>query len=146
MFGWIKRFLLIDEYTRGKEAAQRYIAEFPNDADVIMNWNISFYDQGEFERGWQEVLRPYVDAITENIQGSGLGELISVEEGKSRLIDYVTTHDTEKLFAARAMGRKSWEDATDYRNTGAEDTEIYRLLDLFKEHRLAVIAEMEKSK
>lgn len=80
----------------------------------------------------------------ERIQGSGLGEVLSVEEGRSRLTDFVHSYETEKQFAARAMGRKSWEDAIDYRNSGAEDSEAYRLLDLFKEHRLAVIAEMEE--
>ena len=82
----------------------------------------------------------------EHIQGAGLGEVLSIEEGRSRLSDYAHPHETEKLFAARAMGRNSWEDATDYRNGGADDAEIYRLLDLFKEHRLAVITEMKDTK
>lgn len=87
-----------------------------------------------------------MDEGVEHIKGAGLGEVISAEEGCSRLTEYAHSHKTEKQFAARAMGRQSWEDATDYRNSGAEDDEAYRLLDLFKEHRLAVIAEMEENK
>jgi len=52
----------------------------------------------------------------------------------------VEVTQADDLAAAKAMGRRSVEDATDYRNTDAEDRQFKELRRLFAAHRLSAYA------
>lgn len=42
--------------------------------------------------------------------------------------------------AAKALGYATWEDATDYRNSGAEDRRVAHMVQAFAAHRLAALS------
>lgn len=51
------------------------------------------------------------------------------------------SNDADRALAASILGCATWEDATDYRNTGAQDRRATEVLELVTAHRLCAVPE-----
>lgn len=60
-----------------------------------------------------------------------------VVDGRAKTMTEVKVEQIDRDAAAKALGYSTWEDATDYRNSGEEDRRVAHMVQAFARHRIA---------
>lgn len=146
--------LLKDHAQRINEKHWGHVVEMAEKISLLIDEEFAISEQFDNFVFSDEVFTKMCGYVTHAISGSGDDEdnnLVLCENAVVSILKLVKAcapnliikdppsakvlNDKDKALVAAILQRKSWDDATDYRNTGKQDAEVDRLLKLVQAYR-----------